>query len=267
MHFWIDKRSQRCGFNTRQIPPSFSGYGRSQRSLCGSFYPKPMVTPVHRFQSIEGGLRANGRSGYNGRLPQLSPIPSTSVHYNNADGHRSRSAAGPGEAPESDPARPNNPSPTYRLKCGVWIFFALIMFFLAGAKYYFHGVSTSNSIYRLTLIRIVQINIGVEVLVFVSLLVVALMLGGLISLCEAVASFTPPANRSDTPIMRIIEEQEQEEGERRNSTVNVNNNAPTEMPPPPYHIAVMLCPRGGNDLNTVHIIRDSPPPTYEKAVT
>lgn len=55
----------------------YLGYGRNQRNLCGSFYPKPMVTPVHRFQSIEGGLR-NGRSGYHARLPLHC---STSVHY------------------------------------------------------------------------------------------------------------------------------------------------------------------------------------------
>lgn len=49
----------------------------------------------------------------------------------------------------------HNVSPTSRLKCGVWIFFALVTFFLAGAKYYFHGVS---DIYYF----IVQKNIKVE---------------------------------------------------------------------------------------------------------
>ncbi|KAJ8959071.1 hypothetical protein NQ318_022327 [Aromia moschata] len=40
---------------------------------------------------------------------------------------------------------------------------------------------------------------------------------------------------------------------------------PAEMPPPPYHIAVMLSPQ--NDLDAIQVIRDSPPPSYEKAIT
>lgn len=245
MHFWIDKRSQGCGFNARQIPPSLSGYGRNQRNLCGSFYPKPMVTPVHRFQSIEGGLR-NGRSGYHARLPLHC---STSVHYNGSGSNirmppnvaRSVEMVDTGQSQVTR----HNVSPTSRLKCGVWIFFALVTFFLAGAKYYFHGI-----------------NIGVEVLVFCSLLVVVLILGGLISLCEAIVSYSPANTRSEMPVMRIIEEQEIEDPQDQGSPTN---NTTSELPPPPYHIAVMLAPR--NDLDTIQVIRDSPPPTYEKAVT
>jgi hypothetical protein len=38
-----------------------------------------------------------------------------------------------------------------------------------------------------------------------------------------------------------------------------------ELPPPPYHIAIMLPSQ--NDTESVQVIRDSPPPSYEKAVT
>lgn len=31
-------------------------------------------------------------------------------------------------------------TPTAKLKCGIWIFFAIVAFILAGSKYYFHGV-------------------------------------------------------------------------------------------------------------------------------
>ncbi|XP_056638257.1 uncharacterized protein LOC130446197 isoform X1 [Diorhabda sublineata] len=243
MHFWIDKRSQGCGFNVHQIPPSLSGYGRNQRNLCNSFYPKPMVTPVHRFQSIESGLR-NSRSGYHARIPLHC---STSVHYNGSSIRippavtRSSEMVDSGQSPAT-----RHVSSTSKLKCGVWIFFAIVTFFLAGAKYYFHGI-----------------NIGVEVLVFCSLLVVVLLLGGLISLCEAIVSYSPANNRPEMPIMRIVEEQEADEPiqDQGSSTTHVSS----ELPPPPYHIAVMLSPR--NDLDEIRVIRDSPPPSYEKAVT
>ena len=38
-----------------------------------------------------------------------------------------------------------------------------------------------------------------------------------------------------------------------------------ELPPPPYHIAIMLPSQNGTE--TVQVIQDSPPPSYEKAVT
>ncbi|KAG5890766.1 hypothetical protein JTB14_016503 [Gonioctena quinquepunctata] len=252
MHFWIDKRSQGCGFNARrQVPPSISGYGRNQRNLCGSFYPKPMVTPVHRFQSIESvannGLRLNRSPGYHTRVPvQCSPT----VHYNGSSSNvcmphvgRSSEMLGPGHTPRIR----NNVSPTSKLKCGMWIFFALVTFFLAGAKYLFHGI-----------------NIGVEVLAFCSLLVVVLIIGGLISLCEAMVSYSPANTQVESPVPRVSERQEPEETSHQQVTASLSQNS-TEMPPPPYHIAVMLSPQ--NDLDSIQVIRDSPPPSYEKVVT
>ncbi|XP_023012113.2 uncharacterized protein isoform X1 [Leptinotarsa decemlineata] len=254
MHFWIDKRSQGCGFNARrQVPPSISGYGRNQRNLCGSFYPKPMVTPVHRFQSIESvannGLRNNRSPGYHERLPAQSP--SSSVHYNGSSGNiriphvgRSLEMIAPGHTATIR----NNVSPTSRMKCGVWIFFALVTFFLAVAKYYFHGI-----------------NIGVEVLAFCSLLVVVLIIGGLISLCEAVISYSPTNTNVEAPVLQVAERQtESEENRHRQVSTSLSQNS-AELPPPPYHIAVMLSPQ--NDLDSIQVIRDSPPPSYDKAVT
>ncbi|XP_018561223.1 uncharacterized protein LOC108903494 isoform X2 [Anoplophora glabripennis] len=252
MHFWIDKRSQGCGFNVRrQVPPSLSGYGRNQRILCGSLYPEPMVTPVHRFQSIESAtnnrLRYARSPGYHPRIH--SQVPPT-VHYNGSSSNirmphmgRSLEMIAPGHTPTAR----NNNSPKSKLKCGVWIFFAVVTFFLAGAKYYFHGI-----------------NIGVEALVFCSLLVIVLIIGGLISLCEAITSYSPTHTPIDAPNMATPEQQEIEETHNQVPTPAMPQNS-SEMPPPPYHIAVMLSPTA--DLDAIQVIRDSPPPSYEKAVT
>lgn len=53
MHFWIDKRSQTCGFGRARVAASLSGtglgFGHHPRRIGG----KSMVTPVHRFQSVD----------------------------------------------------------------------------------------------------------------------------------------------------------------------------------------------------------------------
>ncbi|KAJ8923038.1 hypothetical protein NQ315_001586 [Exocentrus adspersus] len=250
MHFWIDKRSG-CGFNVRrQVPPSLSGYGRNQRILCGSLYPEPMVTPVHRFQSIESvannGLRYTSRTpGYHARVHSQVP---PSVHFNGSTSNirmpqmgRSLEIISPSHTPR------HNNSPTSKLKCGVWIFFAVVTFFLAGAKYYFHGI-----------------NIGVEALVFCSLLVIVLIIGGLISLCEAITSYSPSHTPIEPSNVAASDQQEAEEAHNQVAIPAVQQST-AEMPPPPYHIAVMLSPTP--DLDAIQVIRDSPPPSYEKAVT
>ncbi|XP_053670666.1 uncharacterized protein LOC128720991 [Anopheles nili] len=53
MHFWIDKRSQTCGFGRARVAASLSG-----GSGLGFGHPrrvprKSMVTPIHRFQTID----------------------------------------------------------------------------------------------------------------------------------------------------------------------------------------------------------------------
>nr|CAH7728420.1 unnamed protein product [Callosobruchus chinensis] len=254
MHFWIDKRSQACGFNVyRQVRPSLSGYGRNQGNLCGAFFPDPMVTPVHRFQSIESvvnnGLRCNRSTGYHARPPvHCSP----SVHYNGVSSNiripRVPQMGGSLEmvATAHNPTTRSRTSPTSKLKCGVWIFFALVTFFLAGSKYYFHGI-----------------NIGVEALVFCTLLVVVLIVGGLVSLCEAMLTYAPANNRGSSSAQATDQSDNQETHNNTASTTAANN---AEMPPPPYHIAVMLSPQNG-DMDAIHAIRDSPPPSYEKVVT
>ncbi|XP_058837622.1 uncharacterized protein LOC131693645 [Topomyia yanbarensis] len=53
MHFWIDKRSQACGFGRARVAASLSSGGG-----LGFGYPrriprKSMVTPIHRFQTVD----------------------------------------------------------------------------------------------------------------------------------------------------------------------------------------------------------------------
>lgn len=109
---------------------------------------------------------------------------------------------------------------------------------------------------------------GFEALAFCSLFVIILIVGGLVSLYEALST-VPPANpsRNEQATNQIVTEPHE-------LTEEVSNQVPnsitpvaseTEVPPPPYHIAIMLPPQNDNDALT--IIRDSPPPSYDKAVT
>ncbi|CAH1956524.1 unnamed protein product [Acanthoscelides obtectus] len=214
-----------------------------------------MVTPVHRFQSIESvvnnGLRCSRSTGYHARPPvHCSP----SVHYNGVSSNiripRVPQMGGSLEmvATAHNPTTRNRHSPTSKLKCGVWIFFALVTFFLAGSKYYFHGI-----------------NIGVEALVFCALLVVVLIVGGMISLCEVIFSYAPSYN-AGSPSTQATDQSENQETHNipaQTSTANNTPQHPAEIPPPPYHIAVMLSPQNGN-MDAIHVLRDSPPPSYEK---
>lgn len=54
MHFWIDKRSQSCGFGRARVSASLSGgtgigFGHHPRRIGG----KSMVTPIHRYPSVD----------------------------------------------------------------------------------------------------------------------------------------------------------------------------------------------------------------------
>lgn len=53
MHFWIDKRSQTCGFGRARVAASLSGsgfdFGHPPRRIGG----KSLVAPIHRFQPFD----------------------------------------------------------------------------------------------------------------------------------------------------------------------------------------------------------------------
>lgn len=103
-------------------------------------------------------------------------------------------------------------------------------------------------------------NSGVEAFAFCSLLLIILIVGGLISLYEAITT-TPSAPQGES--IMITEQQEEDTHiQVPSSTIPPGS---LEFPPPPYHIAIMLPSQNANE--TVQVIRDSPPPSYEKAVT
>ncbi|XP_022916217.1 uncharacterized protein [Onthophagus taurus] len=264
MHFWIDKRSQGCvRFNGGHIiRPYIAGFRRG--ASYSGVYPKLMVTPVHRFQSIESVANAGRRNQnrgpgyYHARFIERTrgeqiDVPSNGeihpcpvIEENLTQGNalnRSNDVLS-----HSSSALPRETSSTAKIKCGVWAFFAIITFFIALAKFYFHGA-----------------NMGMEALAFCALLVFILLVGGLVSLYEAVTS-CPLHGQNSAQVSN-----EQNEIHEESSQVHVPNDVPVlvnpaEMPPPPYHIAIMLPTQDVNESLQI-IRRDSPPPTYEKAVT
>uniref|UniRef100_A0A182PWG3 Uncharacterized protein n=1 Tax=Anopheles epiroticus TaxID=199890 RepID=A0A182PWG3_9DIPT len=53
MHFWIDKRSQACGFGRARVAASLSGGGGLGFGHPRRVPRKSMVTPIHRFQTVD----------------------------------------------------------------------------------------------------------------------------------------------------------------------------------------------------------------------
>lgn len=77
---------------------------------------------------------------------------------------------------------------TKRIKSSVWAFLAIIVFILGLVKFYVNGV-----------------NMGIEALAFCTLLVVILIIGGLVSLYEALT--TTAAQTAAVAVMEQIPEQ------------------------------------------------------------
>ncbi|XP_063220816.1 uncharacterized protein LOC134530133 [Bacillus rossius redtenbacheri] len=227
MHFWIDKRSQACGFSGRhRVPaPLCAQHRRRSRRPRG----KPMVTPVHRFQPIEctGG-------GQHGRRAARQLHASAGLAGPAAPGARASELDSsvfldvPLEDNANAPPRAPQLLPVGRLKCGMWATFALASVFVAGAKFYFNHQGA-----------------GLEVLVFCALLVALLLAGCTALLCRArttPAPVPPPAVPAPVPAPVLAP---------------VPPAPPPELPPPPYHVAVLLPAQP----------EDAPPPPYDKAVS
>ena len=101
MHFWIDKRSQTCGFSGRhRVPASLSaaGCGQHQRRQRRLSRAKPMVTPLHRFQPIEcvagvgggGGGGGGGGAGGGGGLGSQHCARRSLYHHQQLQHHHHR---------------------------------------------------------------------------------------------------------------------------------------------------------------------------------
>jgi hypothetical protein len=92
---------------------------------------------------------------------------------------------------------------------------------------------------------------------------IILIIGGLVSLYEAITATANAPQGESLTVAPIVEQQEDDTHNQVPSSMMPPGSA--ELPPPPYHIAIMLPSQ--NDTESVQVIRDSPPPSYEKAVT
>ncbi|XP_046681636.1 uncharacterized protein LOC124368385 isoform X2 [Homalodisca vitripennis] len=250
MHFWIDKRSQTCGFSGRhRVPSSLGGSGRRWRGV------KPMVTPVHRFQAVEcvAGQYAHShmrRPARHNCLPQPTyrldglgvstelPVRAHAVELDSSvfldlplDNTEDQTHV---VLPELEPVG--------RLKCGMWTSFALATGLIVAAKFYFNNQETA-----------------LEVLIFAALMIVFLLAGCTISLCRSKATrdllsaaVTASAAYGPAPPTLTVVPPPPEEPPQAPPPL-------TEPPPPPYHIAILL----PQQISAEEV----PPPSYDKAVS
>ncbi|XP_046427812.1 uncharacterized protein [Neodiprion pinetum] len=275
MHFWIDKPAGRYyGFGGRRYPATPLPKARSGHRRRGREVIRPMVTPVHRFQSLNGTSHAPGPSNSCGYGPRhlrpslrnandigannnsenisLQPVQATA---NSANCHVSDNAGNnqlhPPSETAADPAHNRSlldfseftdaELAGCRLRCGVWITCVLAAGFVVAAKFYFDHQGT-----------------GLEVLVYCGLLVTLLLSGCFYSiLCR----------RTEENVVRENAMQSQEDPiaamTAANTIANENIRLPMVMPvseqnppPPPYHIAILIPPS--------HSAEDIPPPSYDK---
>ncbi|XP_066995767.1 uncharacterized protein [Anabrus simplex] len=284
MHFWIDKRSQTCGFSGRHRVPASISAGCGQQRRRRRSRAKPMVTPVHRFQPIEcvGAGQHGLRRGQHHRqlhscIPPAysnglltSPVRSSGPHAVELDSSvfLDLPLDGTSDAPPHNNQAQAQLLTLGRFKCGMWASFALATVFVAGAKFYFDQQGT-----------------GLEVLVFCALLVVFLLAGCTVSLCRSKATrdlLAAAVTSSQVSNPTTIQQgQSQNEDIGMNQVINQPNpllfspvagppqspvQAPPEPPPPPYHIAILL-PQQTAHTATMLGNDESPPPSYDKVVT
>ncbi|XP_059607854.1 uncharacterized protein LOC132255734 [Phlebotomus argentipes] len=288
MHFWIDKRSQACGFGRARVAASLSGtgFGYHPRRPRG----KSMVTPVHRFPAIQAPPSAPPRH----QRCQGSHSHHHHLHHSQQPGHQAQAvhdsnchlavaslphtyASGPshaldlehgslGLAAQSDSATApqlllgnearsaeSQLLPTH-LKCGMWASLALATVFVAGAKFYFDHQGT-----------------GLEVLIFCAFSATFFLAACTVSLCRRSRDIHfPPVTPSVASVDHVVVNATAESPQIvHQSVANLSQQSataativavtPPPAPPPPYHIAILL-PENSKD------VEESPPPAYDKIV-
>ncbi|KDR13835.1 hypothetical protein L798_12014 [Zootermopsis nevadensis] len=308
MHFWIDKRSQTCGFSGRhRVPASLSAAscGRQRRRSRG----KPMVTPVHRFQPIEcvagGGGGLGGQHGARRSLNHHQQLQQQHHHHHRQLGcfppaySGITSPAGGGvrstgahaveldssvflDLPIDGSGNHNAAHNSHQLepqlmtggrrKCVVWASFALAALFVAGAKFY-----------------IDHQRVDLELPILGTLLVVFLFAGCTLTLCRLKAkcnfitaavtsssqtphSTTSPQGQAQGHEMETASNEDIVLGQIVDQTSAIILSPPSgptqapEQPPPPYHIAILLPQQTGRS-ETTQGHDESPPPSYDKAIS
>ncbi|CAG9773839.1 unnamed protein product [Ceutorhynchus assimilis] len=273
MHFWINKGNQQGHYWPRACrlvrppPEAVANYlARHQIIRPRGLHPKPMVTPVRRFQSLESvsnnGLRHHGRTSP-GQRPNNNTRPTIHnniLYYNNVTSSRpsrlERERSLDNVEQTSPQTLDNNELESYirKFKFALLAFALFSICVMFGANYL-----SSGQLWRL----------GVETLVIISVALVVLLLGGIIILYlderqnSATTSQQTLETTSPNQLNNDLQERPSVDYQRptRLSIADVQ-----EMSPPPYHIAIRLANQ--NDLEEIRIYDDqSPPPPYEKAIT
>ncbi|KAL0271889.1 UNVERIFIED_CONTAM: hypothetical protein PYX00_005054 [Menopon gallinae] len=261
MHFWIDKRSQACGFNGRHGVPASLATGRRRRN-------KPMVTPVHRFQSVENGLGQHARRHHgspqarhtNQQSSLRSTISSSTVNgsmmtatpqSNDIESNLYIETSGDGNMDTGQHSQ------LMRLggliKYGMWASFGLITVSVAITKFFISHQGMFEMLLLCTL----------------GLLSVGLLMSCILSVCrtknaQEFITVPPHTHRTEVEIQDVISHIEETilpvevPASVPQQTILANLNPEPEQPPP-YHIAILLPHKeqGYEDL---------PPPSYENAV-
>ncbi|KAH1015818.1 uncharacterized protein LOC109538379 [Dendroctonus ponderosae] len=265
MHFWINKGNQQGHYWPRSCrlvrPPPEAVANYLARHPRG-FYPKPMVTPVRRFQSLESvsnnGLRYN-RSSPGHRPNRQATSNAHVVYYNTSPNVRiEREISVDVDHEETNAQNLENIELElyiHKFKLALLGFAFLAICVLFGANYL-----STGQLWRL----------GVETLVVISVLLIVLLLGAIIImyLDERHNANVAIANQQNAERRSIQLETEyaEEQEPQRPTQLSIDDSGMREMSPPPYHIAIRLTNQ--TELEEIQIYNDqSPPPPYEKAVT
>ncbi|KAF7272743.1 uncharacterized protein LOC143196873 isoform X1 [Rhynchophorus ferrugineus] len=272
MHFWINKGNHQghywprgCAF-VRPPPEAVANYLSRPRPR--GLYPKPMVTPVRRFQSLESvsnNTIRNNRSSPHHRPNRPAVSSNTQIFYytnsSNVRIPRVERSLGLDNTQTSPQILENNELKQYirKFKFALLLFGLLSICVFFGANYL-----TTGQLWRL----------GVETLVIISIACVVLLLGGIILLYLDGNTMDTSGNHSDINQQNSTDSSNNQTNSDEfqpapddiASSLSIHHSSLQELPPPPYHIAIRLSNQ--NNLETIQILDDqSPPPPYEKAVT
>ncbi|XP_076260922.1 uncharacterized protein LOC143196873 isoform X2 [Rhynchophorus ferrugineus] len=195
MHFWINKGNHQghywprgCAF-VRPPPEAVANYLSRPRPR--GLYPKPMVTPVRRFQSLESvsnNTIRNNRSSPHHRPNRPAVSSNTQIFYytnsSNVRIPRVERSLGLDNTQTSPQILENNELKQYirKFKFALLLFGLLSICVFFGANYL-----TTGQLWRL----------GVETLVIISIACVVLLLGGIILLYLDGNTMDTSGNHSD----------------------------------------------------------------------
>ncbi|XP_058791665.1 anaphase-promoting complex subunit 5 isoform X2 [Phymastichus coffea] len=260
MHFWIDKPAGRYyGFSGRRYPAmSFPKTHFSNHRRCGNAldaHRLHMVTPVHRFQTVNSSANSAGpsasnssrcsRQGTNNSNRNLSNNSGLSPGQENSNNNVNNSNNNQQALPQSTSATNRGllnfsefsdaEMAGYRLRCSVWIIFILATGFVAAARFYFDH----------------QQGAGLEVLVFCGLLATLLMSGCFYSVTCRRAQNSHHQEVQAEPIATVTVANPNSNESNRQVLMPIRQN-----PPPPYHIAILIPPPISPE--------ETPPPAYDK---